>query len=57
MYLSIYLCIYLSILCSDFLVKIVDLIDTCKVTTLEGHEAPILCVQFDSLGMFLVCTV
>ena len=57
MYLSMYLYIYLSILCSDFLVKIVDLIDTCKVTTLEGHEAPILCVQFDPLGMFLVCTV
>ena len=39
---------------SDFLVKLVDLTNTAKVSTLEGHNAPVLCVKFDPLNEYLV---
>ena len=32
----------------------VDLTDTTKVSTMEGHEAPVLCVKFDPLTHYLV---
>ena len=32
----------------------VDLTDTTKVLTMEGHEAPVLCVKFDPLTHYLV---
>ena len=39
---------------SDFLVKMVDLTDTSKISTMEGHDAPVLCVRFDPLVKYLV---
>ena len=41
---------------SEFCVKVVDLGDPAKVVTLRGHEAPVLCVNFDPKGRdYLVC--
>ena len=54
--LCIVLCqrIPLPLFPSDFQVKVVDLSDTSLVTTLTGHQAPVLCVKFDPLGHLLV---
>jgi chromosome transmission fidelity protein 4 len=38
---------------SDFTVKMVDLTDPVKVSTIEGHDGPILCVKFDPLNIYL----
>ena len=33
----------------------VNLLDTTKVSTIDGHEAPVLCLKFDPLNNYLVC--
>ncbi|KAA0710958.1 DNA-binding protein 1 Acidic nucleoplasmic [Triplophysa tibetana] len=38
---------------SDFLVKIVEVMDSSRQTTLRGHEAPVLSVAFDPSDEFL----
>ncbi|XP_052009311.1 WD repeat and HMG-box DNA-binding protein 1-like [Xyrauchen texanus] len=38
---------------SDFLVKIVDVMDSSQQKTLRGHEAPVLSVAFDTSDEFL----
>ena len=51
---ALFQCIPLLFSLSDFQVKIVELSDTSLVTTLNGHQAPVLCVKFDPLGHLLV---
>ncbi|XP_015678299.1 WD repeat and HMG-box DNA-binding protein 1, partial [Protobothrops mucrosquamatus] len=38
---------------SDFLVKIVDVIDSSQQKTFRGHDAPVLSVSLDPAGIFL----
>uniref|UniRef100_A0A8C8TAS6 WD repeat and HMG-box DNA-binding protein 1 n=1 Tax=Peromyscus maniculatus bairdii TaxID=230844 RepID=A0A8C8TAS6_PERMB len=38
---------------SDFLVKIVDVMDNSQQQTFRGHEAPVLSLSFDPKGTFL----
>ena len=35
----------------------VDLTDTSKISTMEGHDAPVLCVRFDPLVKYLVSSI
>ena len=51
---ALFQCISLPSFPSDFQVKVVELSDTSLVTTLSGHQAPVLCVKFDPLGQLLV---
>lgn len=38
----------------DFLIRTIELHDFTQVGCLRGHEAPVLCVEFDPLGQLLV---
>lgn len=42
---------------SDFLVKIVDVMDSSQQKTFRGHEAPVLSLSFDPKDVFLVIYV
>lgn len=39
---------------SDFLVKVVDVMDCSQQKTFRGHEAPVLSLSFDPKDVFLV---
>lgn len=39
---------------SDFLVKVVDVMDCSQQKTLRGHDAPVLSLSFDPKDIFLV---
>lgn len=44
---------YISLL-SDFLVKVVDVMDCSQQKTFRGHDAPVLSLSFDPKDIFLV---
>ena len=46
-----------SLFLSDFLVKVVDLTDPSWISTQEGHEAPILSVEFSEHYLVSGCGV
>lgn len=49
-YTNIIVILFSSVNRSDFLIKVVNLDNEGLVFTLEGHEAPVLCIKFnDSL--------
>ncbi|MBZ3884758.1 WD repeat and HMG-box DNA-binding protein 1 [Sciurus carolinensis] len=42
---------------SDFLVKIVDVMDSSQQKTFRGHDAPVLSLSYDPKGVFLLLAV
>ena len=50
-----HLLIYITLfVLSDFLVKIVDVMDCSQQKTFRGHDAPVLSLSFDPKDIFLV---
>ena len=39
---------------AEFTIKVVEISDSSKTSTLHSHEAPLLCVKFDPRGELLV---
>lgn len=48
--LSVCFCLYLS----DFMIKVIEVMDSSQQKTLRGHDAPVLSVTFDPSDEFVV---